>query len=260
MIKKIYCYFSKPRNLVILHGILIAAIIGCNIYFQSFCIPSTWAMILLAICFTNTIISPILENTRIAVLSSFIHGITVVVFIYCVIFLENMNVFGLFLVLVGIGLILLIPHFFIMQLIWKNGIKPIRKASRYAFLSAILLCIGIVVYVGNDYKHAMQSIEKFKKSNYTELDKNFMTEKILGMHFIYHTRIEMIYDGWRPPKHEPLLVIGMWLNNRVDPLTVNLEKRLELYKKFFPENEYKFDCSCGIMYSKTYHQDKMWKN
>jgi hypothetical protein len=259
MIKKIYKYISKSTKLAILNGVLIAIIIAFNIYFQSFCIPTTWAIIVLVICFTNTILYPILEKTGIAPLTSFINGITLFVFIYCVVFLENMNLLGLFMIIVGLGLVIFIPHFFIIQLIWKNLVKPKVKTSRYYFLTAIILCIGTVVYIGQEYKKAINSIEKFKESNYTELDRNFMTEKILGMHFIYHTRIEMIYDGWRPPKHEPIMVIGMWMNNRIDPLNVDLETRLELYKKFFPENKYKFDCSCGIQYSKDYHNDELWK-
>jgi hypothetical protein len=259
MIKKIYKYISKSTKLAILNGVLIAIIIAFNIYFQSFCIPTTWAIIVLVICFTNTILYPILEKTGITPLTSFINGITLFVFIYCVVFLENMNLLGLFMIIVGLGLVIFIPHFFIIQLIWKNLVKPKVKTSRYYFLTAIILCIGTVVYIGQEYKKAINSIEKFKESNYTELDRNFMTEKILGMHFIYHTRIEMIYDGWRPPKHEPIMVIGMWMNNRIDPLNVDLETRLELYKKFFPENKYKFDCSCGIQYSKDYHNDELWK-
>lgn len=118
--------------------------------------------------------------------------------------------------------------------------------------------VATVIYIGQDYKKAINSIEKFKVSGYTELEKNFMTEKILGMHFIYHTQY-CEFDGWRPPKHEPIMIIGMWLNNRIDPLKVNLETRLELYKKFFPDKKYKFDCSCGLEYRQDYHNDKLWK-
>ncbi|HNW68976.1 MAG TPA: hypothetical protein PKI01_01140 [Bacteroidales bacterium] len=259
MIKRNYKLFSKSTKLAILNGGLISIIIAFNIYFQSFCIPTTWAIIVLAICFTNTILYPILENTGIAPLTSFINGITFFVFLYCVVFLDGMNLLGLFIIIVGLGLVIYIPHFFIIQLFWKNLVKPKVKTSRYYFLTAIFLCVGTVVYIGQEYKKAIISIEKFKASNYTELDRNFMTEKILGMHFIYHTRIEMIWDGWRPPKHEPILIIGMWLNNRIDPLNVDLETRLKLYKKFFPEKKYKFDCSCGIQYNKDYHNDDLWK-
>ena len=255
----IYEFFSKSTRLAILNGVLISIIIVLNIYFQSFCIPTTWTIIVLAICFSNTILYPLLEKTRIAPLTSFINGVALFVFIYCVVFLEGMNFFGLFIITILIGLVIFIPHFFIIQLIWKNLVKPKIKTSRYYFLTAVILCIMTVIYIGQEYKKAINSIEKFKESNYTELDRNYMTEKILGMHFIYHTRIEMIFDGWRPPKHEPILVIGMWLNNRIDPLNVDLNRRLELYKKFFPENKYKFDCSCGIQYSKDYHNDELWK-
>ena len=258
MIKKIFKYFSKPTNLAILNSVLIAILILLNTYFQAFCIPTTWTVIVLVICFINTILYPILDKTKFAPLTSFINGVTLFVVIYCVIFLEQMNFFGLVMIIAGIGLVTFIPHFFIAQLIWKNLIKPTNKPTRFYFLTAIVLCIGTVLYIGQDYKKAIASIEKFKSSNYTELDKNFMTEKILGMHFIYHTRF-CEFDGWRPPKHEPIMVIGMWLNNRLDPLEVDLKTRLELYKKFFPDKKYKFDCSCGIAYRQDYHNDELWK-
>lgn len=258
MFKKIYKYFSSPTNLAVLNGVLIGLMILLNTYFQAFCIPTTWTIIVLSICFTNTILYPILDKTKFAPFTSFINGITLFIFIYCVIFLEYMNLFGLVMIIFGLGLATFIPHFFIFQLIWKILIKPTDRTSRYYFLTAIILCIGIVLYIGQDYKKAMNSIEKLKASGYTKLEKNFMTEKILGMHFIYHTRY-CEFDGWRPPKHEPIMIIGMWLNKRIDPLNVDLKTRLELYKKFFPNNKYKFYCSCGIQYRQDYHNDKLWK-
>lgn len=258
MIKRIYRHISKPTHLAILNGVLIAILILFNTYFQAFCIPTTWTIVILAICFTNTIIYPILDKTKYSALSNFINGITLFVLIYCVIFLEHMNFLGLAMIILGIGLVTFIPHFIIIQLVWKSLIKPTHKISRNYCLIAILLCVVIVIFIGYKYKKAIISIEKFEASNYTELDKNFMTEKILGMHFIYHTRF-CEFDGWRPPKHEPIIVIGMWLNNRIDPLKVDLETRLKLYKKFFPNNKFKFNCSCGIEYNQDYHNDKLWK-
>ena len=309
MTMRIYKYFSKSLNLAILNGVLIAILIGFNIYYQAFCIPTTWTIVVLVICFTTTILYPILEKTKLAPLISFISGITTFIFIYCIIFLGGINFLGIIMfglgvllvlflkllkktklatfssyiigaiflifavgiisiegiellgfvmIVIGIGLAAIIPFFIIFQLILKNIFKPIVKNYRYYFLLSTILCIGIVIYIGHDYKKAINSIEKFKESNYQELEKNFMTEKILGMHFIYHTEL-CGYDGWRPPKHDPALVIGMWLNNRHDPLDVDLGTRLELYQKFFPSYQYKFDCSCGIRYSSDYHNDKLWK-
>lgn len=258
MIKRVYGYFSKSKNLMILNGVLILISIAFNVCYQVFCIPTTWTIVVLSICFTNTILYPILDKTKLSPLTSFINGVTLFVFIYCIIFMEDLNLLGFIMIILGVGLITFIPHFFIVQLLWKNVFRPTVKSSRYYFLSAIILCIGIVIYIGNSYKKGIDSIEKFKETNYTELEKNFMTEKILGMHFIYHTRF-CEYDGWRPPKHDLILVIGMWLNQRIDPLKVDLKTRLRLYKKFFKENKYKFDCSCAIEYSNEYHNDYLWK-
>ena len=255
---RIYRYFSNPKKLAVLNSVLMAIILALNIYLQVFCIPTTWTIITIAICFANMILYPLFEQTKFALLPSFLSGVTFCMFLYCIIFLEFMNLVGLKVLLFGVGLVIFIPHFFVVQLLWKNLIKPKNKTARTYFLLAVALCVGTVFYIGQRYKQAIRSIETFKNSNYTILDKNFMTEKILGMHFIYHTKIDL-YDGWRPPKHEPILIIGMWLNNRVDPLNVDLTTRLKLYKKFFPENKYKFDCSCGIIYNTAYHSDNLWK-
>ncbi len=234
-------------------------LIAINTYFQAFCIPTTWTLIVLIICFANTILYPLLQTTKLAPFTNFINGVSFFIFIYFVLFLEHINIYGLFSIIAGIGLVVFIPHFFVLQLIWKNVFRPAIQTSRYYFLIAFICCIITAIGIGYSYKKAIHSIEVFKSSNYTELERNYMTEKILGMHFIYHTRI-CEFDGWRPPKHDPALVIGMWLNSRYDPLKVDLNTRLLLYKKFFPNNPYKFDCSCGIEYNEDYHNDPLWKN
>lgn len=258
MLKKICLCFSQANRLAILNAILIAIAVGFNTYLQAFCIPTTWAAIVLAICFANTVFYPILQRTRFAPITAFINGIALCVFIYCVLFLGHINLLGFFLIIVGLGLVTFIPHFFVAQLIWENLISPVNNICRYCFLSAIIMCLFAAGYTGYKYKQALSAIQRFKQSGYTTLDKTFMTEKILGMHFIYHTQI-CEYDGWRPPMHEPALVVGLWLSNSTDPLKVDLKTRLALYKKFFPERKYKYDCSCAVEYSKDYHTDKLWK-
>lgn len=258
MLKRVFSHFSEPMNLVALNGGLIAILVGLNTYFQAFCIPTPWAVIVLSICFVNTVLYPVLEKTKLAPLTSFINGLSLLVFIYCMLFLEHMNLLGLVMIPIGVGLVIFIPHFFVIQLIYRNTYGPKDRRSRYYFSLAVVLGLGMVFYIGQDYQAAIKSIDRFKETNFQVLDKRFMTEKILGMHFIYHTRYCEL-DGWRPPKHEPILVLGMWLNKRVDPLKVDLKTRLALYQKFFPEHPYKFDCSCGIQYRQDYHQDDLWR-
>jgi hypothetical protein len=67
-------------------------------------VPTTWAIAVLAVCFINTIVYPIFEKSNIAPAISFINGISLLVFINCVIFLAEMNLAGLLLSVVGVGL------------------------------------------------------------------------------------------------------------------------------------------------------------
>lgn len=254
-------FFSSAKGLTIINAFLLCIAVLTNIFFQVFCIPSTWSLLLLILCFTSTIFYPIMRKFKgILPLLCFINGISICVFIYCVLFLGHANYLGfLGLFILGIGSLTFIPHFFIIQIFWINVIKPAAKFSVFYFIFGILIFIVISLYFGYEYKNALSDIKRFKENNFQQLHKSFMTEKILGMHFIYHTRYTE-YDGWRPPIHEPALVIGMWLNGNVDPLgdmqLISLDKRIELYKKFYPQNKLKYKCSCAIDGSSSYHKDE----
>src|SRR5690606_4968362 len=101
MLKRLFKYFSNPIRLAVLNGVLIALMILSNICFQAFCIPTTWAMIVLTICFVNAIISPIIsKNKRLVPFTGFINGISLFVFVYCIIFTEVIPVLGILLLIV----------------------------------------------------------------------------------------------------------------------------------------------------------------
>jgi hypothetical protein len=263
MFKKIRNYFSSPKRLAIANAILIVAVIVTNTLLQAFCRPSLWATIVLVICFANTILYPLLTRENILFyISNFISGISLGVFIYCIIFLEHINFFGAFAILLfGLGLITYIPHFFVFQLFYKYILIYKNKLTKLIFCLGIFTFLGAAFFINVEYKHALNSIDRFKKSNYTSLDQNFMTERILGMYFKYHTQI-CEFDGWRPPIHEPSLVIGQWFNGRLDPLSpdgqsrFDLGKRIQLYKKFFPDKKIKLDCACAVEYSQDYHNSQ----
>ncbi len=250
----------KFNNLktAILNSILITLIIIGNLYLQVFCIPTFWAIIFFSICCFSLIFYPILNHKIISLILSFLNGFSFMVFLYCIIFLGVFNLAGLILIFFGIGILIYVPHFIVFQLIINYLVKPKDNIHRNLFLSSVCISIGIVFYISNLYAKALINIHEFKNSNYQKLEKNFMTEKILGMHFIYHTEINE-YDEWRPPKHEPFLVVNLWLNNKIDPLNVDLKKRIDLYKKFFPENPIHFDCSCAYSYSENYQNDPIFK-
>jgi hypothetical protein len=266
MIKRIITYMSNPRGLVNVNAILLLAVILGNSLLQAFCIPTFWASLLLVICFLNTIVYPCLnQNSLWYYFSNYISGISLGVFVYCTLFLEHINFYGLFAIFFfGLGLLTYVPLFFIIQLLYKHIIASKKVLTKVLFCLGLLSFLLAAYFFNYQYKQALVSIEKFKQSNFTELDKTFMTEKILGMYFKYHTEI-CEYDGWRPPLHEPALVIGQLFNGRNDPLSVssqnrfNLSERKKLYKKFFPDKKVKLNCSCAVNYSGFYHNDSLFK-
>lgn len=255
-------FLSKPKNQVILNFVLISLAVLGNIFNQAFCIPSLWASILIIICFLNSIFLPLLVRKNYYFgIPSLISGISLCLFIYCIIFLAEMNFFGIILIVAfGLGLLAYIPHYFAIQIIYfalyKKGIK-FRK--RY-FGFGILLSLTLFAYSNFIYIESIRDINTFKSSNFKNIEKTFMNEKILGTGIVYHTEI-CIYDGWRPPIHEPILNMGMWLNKNKYPLKdiITLKERKELYQKFFPENPIKKKCSCAVEYKNMYHNDSLFK-
>jgi hypothetical protein len=182
------------------------------------------------------------------------------IFIYCIIFLGKMNWLGFYAILFwGIGLLTFIPHFFVIQLLFTNLIKPATSRIRLFFIAGIFISIFISGYFGYSYKQAAAKIRNLNTNDYSELKKSVMTERILGMHFIYHTKF-CEYDGWRPPKHAPEAVIGLWFNGGQDPLSgINLEDRINLYKEIYPNKKIKFNCSCAWESKNEYMNDPIWE-
>jgi hypothetical protein len=259
MLRRIFDHLDNTGKLVIVNAVMILALIFANALWQIMCVPTTWAKAVLCVCFANTMLFPLFyHNKALRNVSAFLSGISFCVFLYCVLFMEQLNFYALLLLIFAVGIFGFIPHILAFELLWVNLIKPKYSQIRLYFLSAVILCAAVAVTAGIMYCRAINDIQKFEASGYTTLNRTFMTEKILGMHFIYHTRY-CEYDGWRPPKHEPLLILGMWLNGRYDPMHVDLEQRLKLYRKFFPGREYKSDCSCAIRYSDDYFNDSLWK-
>ena len=80
----------------------------------------------------------------------------------------------------------------------------------------------------------------------------YLTELILGAHWKYHTEF-CIYDGKRPPFHDPVLVVA---NKILFPYEhfargTNLyqmysEKQYTLYKVLYPNRPLGFNCNCAV--------------
>ena len=258
MFKKIRQFLISPKSIFTINLALVFLGLFFNRLIQGFCNPSLWSFIVIAVSLGFVVIAPFsfVSNSRSKYLG-FVAGISFASFLYCILFLAHINLFALPLVLIGIGVIILIPHFFAFQLIRTFFFKAKTKSIRLYFVVGVVFCFLVSAWAGKTYNTAMSKIKIVQESNSLEFEPNLMTEKIIGMHFIYHTKI-CEYDGWRPPIHEPLLVLGMWWNSMEDPLHISLENRLSMYRTVFPDNPVKYNCSCAITESGNYHKDELW--
>ncbi|MFN7795050.1 MAG: hypothetical protein ACK5Q3_05740, partial [Planctomycetota bacterium] len=182
-------FLGVPRKLSLLNSILIVLMVLGNCYEQVFCVPTDWVACVLIVCFLHTAFSPLLQPIRIlAPLNGILNGLSAAIFIYCALFLGNLVFFAWLFILMPpliIGLLVYSPYFFLIQLFWSNWVKPNSKIASFFFTLTLIACFLISYKVGKDYEMALQDIEQFKNSGYTQLERNFYTEKILGMHFLY---------------------------------------------------------------------------
>lgn len=222
--------------------VLVVLTICFNLFSNGlFCVFVPWAMVIQVICLINIVTFTWLENTRFWQLNALICGISACVFFYWIMFLEEWLFF------------FPVPIWFLFLLIWRNLVHPVRKHIRAWYFMGITICVIASILFTILFSAAA------KKVQHEEYDtSNPMTERILGMHFLYHTRA-CFFDGWRPPLHDPAMVIGMRLIGDKDPLEgMTLESRVALYHKIYPSRPVIARCACTI--GSGYFDDILWKS
>lgn len=229
-----------PLFNVLLVGV---CIVGNCVTNAGFCRPVAWAAVLQGVCFLNIIFFTRVERTRLRGVNALLCGISTGVFTYWCLFLEAWL------------LLMPIPLWFLFLLVWRNLIHPVSVRLRVWYLAGMLLCVLFAVVCMMEYRSACKAYDEGRVPN-----ANPMTERIAGMHFLYHTCI-CIYDGWRPPLHDPALVLGMRLNGRRDPLQgMELKDRVELYRRLYPDRPVVLPCACCLESAiNGYSTDSLWE-
>ena len=208
-----------------------------------FCRPVVWAAVVQGVSFLNIIFFTWLERTRIRGLNALLCGISTGVYTYWCLFLG------------GWVVLMPVPLWFLLLLVWRNMVRPAVKHMRGWYVAGLLLCLLFAVGCGMAYRTSCKAYDKGQVP-----DHNPMTERIAGMHFLYHTSF-CIYDGWRPPLHDPAMVLGMRLNGGRDPLFgMSLEDRVALYHSMYPSRPVKTRCACSKESERNgYFTDPLWE-
>ena len=216
---------------------------GNRISNAGFCMPVVWAAVVQAVSFLNIITFTWLERTRLKGVNALLCGISTGVYAYWCLFL-------------GVWVLLMpVPVWFLLLLVWRNAVHSVSNGVRMWYVAGMLLCVLFAAVCGVAYRMSCRAYQENRVP-----DGNPMTERIAGMHFLYHTRI-CIYDGWRPPLHDPAMVLGKCLNLGFDPLCgMELEERVALYHSMYPDRPVTAKCACCRESERNgYFSDPLWK-
>lgn len=150
------------------------------------------------------------------------------------------------------GAFTLAPYFLVWQLVvmYKSLTNAIQRRV-FIFSSFFVLTIGLLLTL-----QMKRIFDKASESNNLEkdlqaLNRNpvnaYLTELALGAHWKYHTEL-CCYDGWRPPFHDPVLVIS---NKILFPFNhfardTKLYQARDLYQRLYPDKPRYFNCRCAI--------------
>lgn len=267
MRQRLHRFLTSPRLTYWNAGLCAAAIAG-NIIFQVFCRPVLWATITLVVAFVPVILYPLLRSTfdRWQTYVHFLFGIAACICIYCILFLGQVTLLTPLLMFINpFAILAWLPCFLLIQIIYHVAATA---GSFRPFLTGVVLCLvfaaGMAIWFHRSYPVVRQALADPGMSS--NVPPNYMTELMLGMHIKYHTSF-CAYDGWRPPLHDPSIVVAAWLNvhkdtyrrNRGDivcPATFFVRgDRIAVYQSVFPKRSLWQSCSCAIMYSWSYHED-----
>lgn len=241
-------------------------LLGNFFLLQVFCVPVLWAAIYFALFIGVVMASPLLIIWKWANLfAALILGAGIPLCLYLAVFLADpWEGFGGYIfyteaiLLGGIGLVAFIPFYLLYHIVrYYNAAKD--KSWRRIFWIGCLtplmaLMISPLQFRRNDLALSKVLLSGDSISVWHDVAANYFTERLTGIGFKYHTKLEFIYDGWRPPLHDPLLNIYLWIYSKTYfpqwPMS-----RLKVYSILFPQEPIWIDCSCAFTHDVlTYFQ------
>ncbi len=274
----------SAHGLVWANVLLCAVAVGANHQYQLFCQPVGWASVMLVITMLPVITYNLFREriTKGQGMVFFLFGIAACICVYCILFIGLMNVgvvFGMF--MMPYLLVLYLPHFLLIQILFHRA-QATARMHRRSFAAGVALCVLSAMFMGAWFRVEHRAVEAAiadPERYSSEVKPSYMTERMLGMHFKYHMALNL-FDGWRPPMHDPFIVTAVWLNYPfMDASSAkyfrknllrgggpffhmgpwDLQARTTVYKRVFPEKSLRQECSCAKGYAKRYFNDPLWE-
>jgi hypothetical protein len=252
------------QRLPVLNIVLAAFAWTANQYLvQGFCQPVAWAGIVLAFSIGAFLAWPWLAKAPLPVRygALFLQGLAFTVCAYCAWFMSlqaELYSFGLFFFWLLVPALVWVPLFFGGQLLRR--VARAGMPGRWpVFLLGLFALAPALWWADQQYQQLEAVLLRLPLQERRSipvlvrvLPRSYMVERVAGAMFLYHTEPEFFLDGWRPPLHDPLLVICLQLHQGSPlyterywfPLVVD-GLRAQLYHDLFPDRRTKADCVCS---------------
>jgi hypothetical protein len=253
-------------KLRILNILLVLGIYIANQYFvQGFCQPVTWVWWVLLPSAGAFLVWPWLKQVpRLQYLLLFLQGAFLLVCFYCALFAGPYLLLPLFFWFLVFPLLMWTPGVFGVQVV-RRAWHSQRPGARWVFGVGMLPLLLAQGWAWQQYRQVADAVATLPPAQRHQAEpllrvvpRTYMAERLAGQLFKYHASSEMIFDGWRPPLHDPLVNVCLWANSATGytaPLTIgDINLQASFYHKLFPLEPVKVACACAhIGDAETYY-------
>jgi len=270
----------RPK-MPVLNILLVLAVYIANEYFiQGFCQPVPWVWWVLGPSTGAFLAWPWLKHVRgLNYVLVFLLGVYFVVCVYCTLFIGPHLVIGLLLGFLLFPLLLWLPVVVAVQVI-RRVLASRLPGARWVFGAGLLPLLLAQGWAWRQYRQVEAAVATLPLAQRHQagpllrvVPRTYMAERLAGQLFKYHALSEMLFDGWRPPLHDPLVNVCMAVGflaqhdaARTGPLVIeswnygyggyrvtDINAQAAFYHKLFPDETLKADCACSHMPdAKTY--------
>lgn len=253
MIQRLYNWLRDRLRWVNI-GLAGAAYLANLLLLQVFCQPVAWAAAVLVGFLVAFLGWPWLQKTgRLPqYIALFVQGVGLLVCAYCSWFLGlSSYVISLLTASLLIPLLAWVPVFFAAQIVRRAWRTPLPRA-RATVAAGLMTALPVLVWGEWEYQQVAQSVSQVPPRRpaalASRLPHSYMAERLVGIGFRYHLLAEYIYDGWRPPLHDPLVNVLVRWHGRIPIPFTSLNEQVAVYRQMFPGRPVKAECVCADTY------------
>ena len=246
----------RPKMPVVNILLAISCYVANQYFVQGFCQPVPWARWVLLLSVGAFLAWPWLKQVAgLNYVLALLQGTVLLVCVYCACFAGQYLLMTLLFGFLLFPLILWIPVVFAMQVLRRIRASPLPGVW-WAFAAGMLPLLLAQGWALRQYQQVATAVSILPPSQRNQpesllpvVPRNYMAERLAGQLFKYHALANIIDDGWRPPLHDPLVNVCLWVNSATGytaPLTIgDINTQAAFYHQLFPNELVKVDCVCA---------------